>query len=259
MGSPPAGLGQGLAQRPDPVEGRAARAGADLAFARAEGQSGHLANSRSGRICSRSMPIGPWSLRAAATRSPAVGQGRSSRALCRPGDKLGLHPGIGTDVPNIGRRCRIPAARWRSSARPARLCSRRWGRQCPSVSRRSASVACAAISVLRRSAQVEQARVSTMPALAVTKRCQIRQNVVPLPASNFQGMLSDVRICAVENDDPGPVVGCSVSGTCCLSKAEPIYTVTNHPIPQVAQKLTLPEIEKTIMLAARSAIGASSP
>jgi hypothetical protein len=40
-----------------------------------------------------------------------------------------------------------------------------------------------------------------------------------------------------------------ILGLAACQRAEPIYTVTNHPIPQVAQKLTLPEIEKTIMLA----------
>jgi hypothetical protein len=38
-------------------------------------------------------------------------------------------------------------------------------------------------------------------------------------------------------------------GIAACSRAEPVYTVSNHPIPPVAQKLTLPEIEKTIMLA----------
>jgi hypothetical protein len=38
-------------------------------------------------------------------------------------------------------------------------------------------------------------------------------------------------------------------GIAACSRAEPVYSVTNHPIPQVAQKLTLPEIEKNIMLA----------
>jgi hypothetical protein len=38
-------------------------------------------------------------------------------------------------------------------------------------------------------------------------------------------------------------------GIAACQRAEQVYTVTNHPIPASAQKLTLPEIEKTIMLA----------
>jgi hypothetical protein len=38
-------------------------------------------------------------------------------------------------------------------------------------------------------------------------------------------------------------------GVAACARHEPVYTVENHPIPAVAQKLTLPEIEKTIMLA----------
>ena len=38
-------------------------------------------------------------------------------------------------------------------------------------------------------------------------------------------------------------------GIAACARHEPVYTVENHPIPQVAQKLTLPEIEKAIMLA----------